>query len=177
MKKILSLLLVASIFILASCAWSSNDIINPDSDFIYFYGATCPHCQELNAKIKDEDLFSTVSVEKREVYYNNDNRDLFLATTNKLGLSESEVGVPFVMDRATGEFAVWVDPALTLLKSRLWETGEESQDEENSVEIENTTSTSMDTEEGSGSLIEDVIEEINPEEIIPSTGSWDTTQD
>jgi len=73
MKTLKKILLFSMIpLILVGCGENNNgtDIINPDAEFLYFFGATCPHCQELNAKVKEEDLFSQISVEKREVYFN-----------------------------------------------------------------------------------------------------------
>lgn len=120
MKKVI-FTLIASLFILASCGGNgkSNDIINKNAEYLYFFGATCPHCQELNAKVTAEDLFSKIEVEKREVYFNNANREIFLAVTKELGLKESEVGVPFVYDKVSGEYSIGVEPALELFKSRL----------------------------------------------------------
>lgn len=119
MKKIL-LSLLASSFLLLSCGGNTGtDIINPDAEFLYFYGWSCPHCQELNTHVQEENLFSKISVEKREVYANTINRDKFLALTKELGLSEKETGVPFVYDTITKKYAVGVEPALELFKSRL----------------------------------------------------------
>jgi len=85
MKKILSLLLLLASFFLISCSESvSDDIINPNSDFLYFWGKTCPHCQDLNKELEKLDMYSLVSIEKRETYFNNDNRLLFLAATQEL---------------------------------------------------------------------------------------------
>lgn len=77
-KKLLTTL--ALTFLLVSCGGSSADIINPDAEYLYFYGATCPHCQELNKKIQDAGIIDQLSVEKREVYYNSANNALFLET-------------------------------------------------------------------------------------------------
>jgi len=101
------------------------DIINPDADFLYFYGATCPHCQELNANIEEQGLLDKVSIEKREVYYNNENSGLLTETAKKVGLDEHEIGVPFVYDKTTGEYAIGVDPALELFNTRVWNIIEE----------------------------------------------------
>lgn len=125
MKKILIFLSVFSIFILAGCATpASDDIINPDSDFLYFYGKTCPHCQELNKELETLGMYSLVSIEKRETYYNNENRLMFLAATEALWLESSKVGVPFMLDRRTREYAIWVQPALALLATRIGEREE-----------------------------------------------------
>jgi len=118
MKKLAILLL--AVFTLTSCVErAQTDIINPDADFLYFYGATCPHCQELNSKVKELDLFSKISVEKREVYFNDTNQGLFKEAAKKAGLKEHEVWVPFVYDKATGAHAIWVDNALELFNTRV----------------------------------------------------------
>jgi len=66
MKK-LFLLLTATVF-LVSCGGASQpvDIINPDAEYRYFFGGTCPHCQELNRIAEERDLYSKISIEKRE---------------------------------------------------------------------------------------------------------------
>lgn len=139
MKKLL--LLALTTLLLISCGGSqqaSTDIINPDADFLYFYGATCPHCQELNKMLDDWDYLSKISVEKREVYYNDVNRDSFLAVTKKLGLSERDTGVPFVLDKATGKHVTGVTDAFELLISKIWEAELEA---EITTETDNTSST------------------------------------
>ena len=119
MKKFF--ILVAIFFWLASCGTVGNntDIINPEAEYLYFFGATCPHCQELNKIMNDEGLFSKISVEKREVWFNEENQALFQEKITELGLEEWRVWVPFVYDKVSGEHAVGVDPALTLFKNRL----------------------------------------------------------
>lgn len=119
MKKIL--LFLALTLWLMSCGTVGNntDIINPDAEYLYFFWATCPHCQELNKQVKEQDIFSQITVEKREVYFNDANRELFQAKVKELGLDEWGTGVPFVYDTVSGEHAVGVDPAMALFKSRL----------------------------------------------------------
>lgn len=120
MKKILSLL-VLTLFVLVSCGQRAPvDIINPEAEYLYFFGATCPHCQELNRIAEERDLYSQISIEKREVYNNIENRDIFLALIEEIE-PESD-GVPFVYDRVTGEVAVGVRPALEMMTSRLGQT-------------------------------------------------------
>ena len=64
-------------------------------------------------------MYSLVSIEKRETYFNNDNRLLFLAATEELWIEPSRVWVPFVLDRRTREYAIWVQPILALLSTRI----------------------------------------------------------
>jgi len=99
MKKLLLVAIVA--ILLASCWWTNKDIINPDADYVYFYWATCPHCVELNAKIKEADILEDLSIEKREVWYNKENQKVFQEVVNQIGLDESKVWVPFVYEKST----------------------------------------------------------------------------
>lgn len=108
-------------FLLVSCGWNKEtaDIINPNAEYLYFYWATCPHCQELNKIAKEYDLYSKIEVEKKEVYRNRDNAEDFRKLAEKIGVNFNEVGVPFVYDRISGEVATGVKPAITLMTSRL----------------------------------------------------------
>lgn len=136
MKKIFFLFFV-SLFFLVSCGQTQNpDIINPESDFVYFYGATCPHCQELNKRLSELGMYDLVSIEKRETYYNNANRELFLEVTKTLGIEQDKVWVPFVLDRRTREYAVGVEPALKLFSTRLKASSIDNQDWDNKIEVE-----------------------------------------
>lgn len=153
MKKLIVALL-AAVFLLASCGNSSSetggdDIINPSADFVYFYGKTCPYCQKLNARIQEEDLFSKISVEKREVYSNAENSAIFQALAEKIGLSPSEIGVPFVYDKVTGKYGTGIDGAYEIFL--LW-VGRESSDNESSEDTpENTAEDEESTEESTES--------------------------
>ncbi len=127
MKKFFLLIILVITLISCGSVGNNTDIINPDAEYLYFFGATCPHCQELNKRVKDEDLFSKISVEKREVYFNEENREIFSQLTQELELKEWETGVPFVYDTVNKTHVVWVDQALEMFKSRLNEstTGEQ----------------------------------------------------
>lgn len=155
MKKFL-LLLIAWIFLISCTSEkSSTDIVNPDAEFLYFYWATCPHCQELNRMLEEGDYLSKISLEKREVYYNDVNRDSFLEVTQKLGLSEKDTWVPFVLEKSTGKFVTGVTPAFELLTSKLWE-------DENNNDIVDITETKEEMESD-----EVVIDESEEEVILP----------
>jgi len=119
MKKILILTLsLFTLFVLTSCgATKTADIINPDATFEYFYGSTCPHCQELNAYMTKNDMYGKLPLEKREVYYNAENNKMFLALAKNLGIAESDLGVPFVFDKQTGKYTVGVQPAIDMFEA------------------------------------------------------------
>ena len=117
MKKIL-LLIVAAV-VLASCGGTQKDIINPDADYVYFYGATCPHCIELNKQIEEAGILEELSVEKREVWFNNENQAVFQSVADELWLDDSKVWVPFVYEKATWEHVVGTDQAFEMLSGSL----------------------------------------------------------
>lgn len=117
MKKIIIGLIMA--LFLASCGGTQQDIINPDADYVYFFWATCPHCIELNKQIEEADILDKLSVEKREVWHNNENQKVFQELVNEIGLDESKVGVPFVYEKSTGEHVVGTDQAFEMLSGSL----------------------------------------------------------
>jgi len=143
MKKILFALWL-SLLILSSCGNRPPvDIINPEAEYLYFFWATCPHCQELNRIAEERDLYSQIAIEKREVYSNTENREIFADLVEELDAQSS--GVPFVYDKVTWEIAVWVRPALELMTSRLGqntvETTEIQINDEESTESTNSWAT------------------------------------
>lgn len=117
MKKLL--LIALATFLLVSCGGTQKDIINPDAEYLYFYWATCPHCIELNKQLDEADILDQLSVEKREVWYNNDNQAAFQAIVDKIWLDESKVWVPFVYEKATWEHVVGTDQAFEMLSNSL----------------------------------------------------------
>lgn len=117
MKKIL--LIALATFLLVSCGGTNKDIINPDAEYLYFYGATCPHCIELNKQIDEAGIIDQLSVEKREVWYNNDNQAAFQAIVDEIWLEESKVGVPFVYEKATKKHVVGTDQAFEMLSNSI----------------------------------------------------------
>jgi len=132
MKKIL--LFLAAWLLLVSCnqidtTTSSTDIINPDARYLYFYGATCPHCQELNRQLEEGDYISKISVEKREIYFNTVNQQSFSDVWDKLGLSDRDRSVPFVLDKTTGEYVTGVTDAFAMLTSNIISNDSDSVDE------------------------------------------------
>ena len=119
MKKIfLFTALVLALFGLSSCTDNTPaDIINPDADYVYFYGKTCPHCQELNAYMQEDNTLEKHSIEKREIYFNTDNQKAFQAVIQALWLEEGSTGVPFMLDKSDNKHYIGVEPIKELLKA------------------------------------------------------------
>lgn len=71
---------------------------NPD--FILFYGSTCPHCQIVEAWIKDNKTDEKLKITKKEVYNNTDNQKEMTDLVNKYcpELNKGGIGVPLGFD-------------------------------------------------------------------------------
>lgn len=68
------------------------------SDFIYFWGSTCPHCKDLNDWIKKNNIDEKLTYKKLEVFYNKKNSNLMEEAAQICSLPQDQVGVPFVYD-------------------------------------------------------------------------------
>lgn len=117
MKKIL--IACFTMLFLTSCGWKKLDIINPNAELLYFYVATCSHCQELNQKIKEAGGIEQFSVEKREVNSSPENSKIFLETAKKLSIKEDDLSVPFVVNKTTWEYAIWTEPAFEIFMNTI----------------------------------------------------------
>ena len=106
------------LFALSSCSLTpaSDDIINPDADYVYFFWKTCPHCQELNAWMKEEGTLDKHKIEKREVYFSPDNQNAFQAVIQALWLEEGTTWVPFLLRKSDSTHYIGVDPIKAVLK-------------------------------------------------------------
>ncbi len=120
MKKLLIFLGLA--IALVSCAPLSDDIINPDAEYLYFYSKTCPHCTEVNAYMTDNNTHATYSIEKREITYNAENQRMFQVVTAGLGIEWGSV--PFVVHKESWEYTVGTGPVIALfppIEAPVWE--------------------------------------------------------
>jgi glutaredoxin len=68
----------------------------PAGQIILYYGSTCPHCEDVEAWLKDNDVQSKVSYQEKEVYESKDNSKELVATAKICGKDENSIGVPFL---------------------------------------------------------------------------------
>jgi len=66
-----------------------------ESQMILFYGDTCPHCQALEEWILENKISDSISFERKEVYNNEDNRNLLIEKAGTCGIADN-IGVPFL---------------------------------------------------------------------------------
>ncbi|MEM5799577.1 MAG: hypothetical protein QXZ43_02845 [Candidatus Aenigmatarchaeota archaeon] len=67
-----------------------------ENDIIFFYGITCPHCNNVEEFIEKNNLDSKLNIIKKEVYYNQTNLSELMFYVKKCSLKEDQVGVPFI---------------------------------------------------------------------------------
>jgi hypothetical protein len=66
------------------------------SDIILFYGTECPHCQELEKFLLENNMAEKVGYDSLEVWHNSKNRDLLVAKATECNLKQEEIGVPLL---------------------------------------------------------------------------------
>jgi len=65
---------------------------------VLFYGQGCPHCADVDAFIKANNIDQKVKYTKLEVWYNKSNAALLGQVAQKCGITGNSVGVPFLYD-------------------------------------------------------------------------------
>ncbi|MDR3559667.1 MAG: hypothetical protein P4L62_00845 [Candidatus Pacebacteria bacterium] len=75
---------------------STSQVTVDNASIIFFYGAECPHCQNVEKYIADNHLDQKVKYSKLEVWFNKPNSNLMLQKAQQCGISPDQLGVPFV---------------------------------------------------------------------------------
>lgn len=94
----------------------STSTLNKNS-IIYFYGNTCPHCQELSKWLDENKVSKKVKYVKKEVYQNQANAQELQQAAAECGLDTSSIGVPFVY--AKGKCYIGSDQAKEFFQKQL----------------------------------------------------------
>jgi len=95
-KKVLLLILIATVLIAIAIFVFWKYGMPQKSNIVLFYGDGCPHCANVDEFIKENKVDEKVFFDKKEVYNNKDNAAELLEKAGKCGLSQGEVGVPFL---------------------------------------------------------------------------------
>jgi thiol-disulfide isomerase/thioredoxin len=104
--RILTIILLFILSLLIQVSFAA-----PTIEMYYFYGADCPHCQELNPQLDEiEAAHPNLIIYRYEVYYNDTNYAIFDEFRDRYGIKVGGVPVFFSMTRTFQEM---------LLKKRL----------------------------------------------------------
>lgn len=75
----------------------ANNLFIPKKDqIVYYYGISCPHCQEVGKWMKENKVEEKIKIEKKEVYENQANAQELNYVAQYCGLSPDQIGVPFL---------------------------------------------------------------------------------
>lgn len=90
-------LLVGGYFVIRHRSVSQDNQVTVDnSSIIFFYGAECPHCQDVEKFIADNHIDQKVKYSKLEVWFNKANANLMMQKAQQCSIPENQLGVPFV---------------------------------------------------------------------------------
>ncbi|MEI7562771.1 MAG: hypothetical protein WCJ39_03520 [bacterium] len=68
-----------------------------------FYGNGCPHCAKVDTYFQKNAIVKTFDVQKKEVFYNTENRKEFNTYLAKHDLNYDKIGVPFLIINSGSE--------------------------------------------------------------------------
>lgn len=63
---------------------------------ILFWGEGCPHCERVKEEIKRGEIDQKILIDYREIYYSEDNANLFDQKIKECGISPYNAGVPLM---------------------------------------------------------------------------------
>jgi len=72
-------------------------VIAPDG-IILFYGDGCPHCENVEDFISENNIEDKMAFSRLEVWNNEDNQVILAQDIKKCGMNADEVGIPFLFD-------------------------------------------------------------------------------
>jgi len=69
----------------------------PAGQIVLYYGSTCPHCKDLEAWLKTNNVQVKVSYQEKEVYENKTNSKELVSTAKACGINdEKDILIPFL---------------------------------------------------------------------------------
>ena len=107
-KKQTYVVLIIAIFLIAGAIfWGMKQpaapgniaSCTPSDEIVYYYGETCPHCQDVIKFLEDNKIAEKVNFTKKEVGSNKDNNAEMECRANECKIEKTGMGVPFVYSR------------------------------------------------------------------------------
>ncbi|MDD2907793.1 MAG: hypothetical protein PHH98_04075 [Candidatus Gracilibacteria bacterium] len=74
-----------------------------ESSYIFYYGQGCTHCAKVEKYLEGVSGYEKLNIVKKEVYFDDKNRQEMLDDGKRLGLEESSIGVPFFVVNDDGK--------------------------------------------------------------------------
>ncbi|MEI8067691.1 MAG: hypothetical protein WCG91_01925 [Candidatus Shapirobacteria bacterium] len=105
MKKIIIVLIIVAVIFgfykLTAKAPASTNTDYQNSDFILFYGSSCPHCKVVEEFIAKNEIDKKLKISQLEVYENKSNSALFAKTVKEIcpdKITADGLIVPFLIN-------------------------------------------------------------------------------
>ena len=126
-KKIITFLIILTIligfyFLTSKKPASIVSTVNPTSDYILFYGSTCPHCKIVEEFINTNKITEKIKIDQLEVYENKNNASLMASTVQKVcpdQLSGEGLPVPFLIDIKNNKCVIGDTPITDYLSAKV----------------------------------------------------------
>ena len=76
----------------------SGKLVPLPEGIILFYGQDCPHCENVDEFLSQNNIEEKIKITHLEVYYNTDNQNILAQVMKKCEMQANQVGVPFLWD-------------------------------------------------------------------------------
>jgi thioredoxin-related protein len=67
-----------------------------NASIILFYGKGCPHCENVDKFIQENNIKERIQFDELEIFYDKDNAKLAGEKSKECGINSKELGVPFL---------------------------------------------------------------------------------
>lgn len=125
MKKIFTVLAVVLVLFFTFKQLSTSPkvrgVSDEQADLILFWGDGCPHCENVEKHIDENNLDDLVKISYKEVYYNKTNQNLLNETAKKCPEIDTSqgIGVPFALSKSDNKCLYGDQPIIDWLNSRV----------------------------------------------------------
>lgn len=105
--------------------WSTNETLD-ETSYIYYYGQWCSHCANLDKYMNSVWWYDKLNIVKKEIYFDDKNRQEMIDNWKRLWLDEASIWVPFfIVNNAWKETTMIGDGIIIdYFKTILWEAPE-----------------------------------------------------
>jgi len=125
-KKITTFLIIITFligfyFLTSKKPASITSTETPTSDYILFYGSTCPHCKVVEEFISTDKIDQKLKISQLEVYENKSNASIFSAMVKEICPDQSSVEglpVPFLIDQKDKKCTIGDTPIMEYLTEK-----------------------------------------------------------
>lgn len=108
-----------------------SEVTNNDENnkiiYTYYYWEWCSHCAKIDKYMKWVNWYEKMNIEKKEIYFNEENRAEYLDAWKRLWFSEEDLWVPFLVisDNWEETSLSWDKPIIEYFTQFLWEAPKE----------------------------------------------------